>query len=185
MKDNKFNFEFNQVEEGISVDRNLAPQKVGFESNFIDQSTQKKFSKKSTTSSSSSATLLCTLEERIFELFGLDLIYDNFRKTIFSDLRLEVEKINNIPNLDSGIKKMRINKLFEPLELLSKSFCNIQDTKKTKDYLEWMFGSPFSIRQVLDNYDFEDRKEFNKERRKIRRLADNLVQAGIFRTDHI
>lgn len=125
------------------------------------------------------------IKERFSQLYGLELIPENFRKRILSNLLKKINKPRFANCKDSGILQMRIDELFEPLEGLSSYLSFVPHSDATKRYLQQMFGSPFTGRLILDEYDYEDTREFHRERKRVYRLAARLVASGIFKTDSI
>ncbi|GAJ20796.1 unnamed protein product, partial [marine sediment metagenome] len=86
---------------------------------FCDPLIAKKINKKIAPSSSSRDTEVFRIEERFSRLFGFDLLKDNFKKMILSNLQSKVEKVKNSDCNDSNILKMRIDAILLPLERLS------------------------------------------------------------------
>lgn len=121
---------------------------------------------------------------QIADHFAFEWIKPTFRKWILDKLAEKLQHQRyNYP--DKSIRTMRITTLLRPYTDLLDYLSNVHCEDTTKRYLDKIMGLPFTLKQIADNFDDVDRKEFKNRCKAIRRLAEKLERIGLLQSDLI
>jgi len=146
----------------------------------ISNPTPKKSFKNRSPNNSNRDKIFCLLLEEFESLYGIELIKENFRKMIFSKYEKLVSDYDFSSIKDEGIIRLRIRDILAPLIRLDTSLCRMHDGDKLKDMLDLMFGLPFSVKTICEEFDEHDTPQKKSLDRYIRRLAKKIEKSGIF-----
>lgn len=141
----------------------------------------KKETKKSDRSSSSSTpTKACTIPPQ-WEIGNLRATSAQLvqciaatREKTLAQYGISPSERNRYTRHESRIKKR--------VEALSLSIGRMKEQEFTKEVVRLMLQEPFTVRSIIDNFDYESTEKNNRDKERIRRIAKKLVEAKVLRT---
>lgn len=145
----------------------------------------KKNTKKSHVSNSSRDIIVPAVKRAFDGFYALGLVGGKWKKWSFEKVLETVSTPRFTDCKDPNMLKMRIQEVLEPFRGLEKWLSRTSYGDTLREYLDFMFGAPFTIRLVLNEYPNLEGKEFGRDKKRIQRIVDKLISVNLLEWDTI